>query len=57
MCSLGGVAFTADGTGAITGCEARGRPLRVVLVDAAIGAERARYDEIPRDREMTARTA
>lgn len=44
-CNLGRVVFTADGTGVITGCESRGRGLRVVEIDAATGAERAHYNE------------
>ena len=44
-CALGGAVFTVDGAGALTSCEARGRALRVALIDAATGAERAHYDE------------
>ncbi|HEX7841870.1 MAG TPA: prolyl oligopeptidase family serine peptidase [Kofleriaceae bacterium] len=45
VCALGDTSFTADGASVLTGCEARGRPLRVVKVDARTGAEQAHYDE------------
>jgi len=45
VCALGDSAFTADGASVITGCGAAGRPLRVVRIDAATGAELARHDE------------
>jgi dipeptidyl aminopeptidase/acylaminoacyl peptidase len=45
LCALGDTSFTADGASVITGCAARGRPLRVVKVDVATGAEQAHYEE------------
>jgi acetyl esterase/lipase len=44
-CALGDTSFTADGAAVITGCDARGRPLRVMKLDVATGAELAHYDE------------
>lgn len=44
-CALGDASFTADGASVITGCERRGRPLRLVRLDAATGEEQARHDE------------
>lgn len=38
-------AFTADGASVVAASEARGRPARVLKLDAVTGAEQARYDE------------
>ena len=45
VCALGGVLFTADDASAVMACQARGRPLRVIKVDGATGAEQASYEE------------
>jgi dipeptidyl aminopeptidase/acylaminoacyl peptidase len=45
VCSIGDASFTADGASVITGCEARGQPMRLVRIDAATGAEQAHHDE------------
>jgi len=48
---IGGAAFVGDGASVLAASEQRGRPLRVLRLDAATGAEQARYDE------ATAKTA
>lgn len=42
---VGEAVFTADDASVLTASEARDRPLRVLKLDAATGAEQARYDE------------
>jgi dienelactone hydrolase len=45
VCALGEASLTADAASAITACAARGRPLRVIKLDAETGAEQAHYEE------------
>lgn len=42
---LGNAVFTADGAGVLTAIETSGQPLRVLLLDATSGTERAHRDE------------
>lgn len=45
VAKLGDAQFTADGASVLTAREVNGRPLRVLRIDAATGAEQAHYDE------------
>jgi dipeptidyl aminopeptidase/acylaminoacyl peptidase len=45
VAKLGDAAFTADGASVVTAREVTGRPLRVLRLDAATGAEQAHHDE------------